>query len=135
MNAIKVLTNNIQKRIKRMLIVDLVISLYVAVMTKYSKPVQVYKGPPADGKKPEEPECCKKVKKKHFNKRLSMTEKNKRNLEATKICHIYAILVDLKDVRVRNHCHITRKYRGSTHEKGNFSFSYCLQSTCDFSQS
>ena len=41
-----------------------------------------------------------------------MTEENKRALQAAESCHIYDILHDLKDVKVRCHCYITGKCRG-----------------------
>ena len=62
----------------------------------------------------EENKYCSNVIKKHFNKEPVVTKKDKEDFEnSTKcwICH--------NDVNVRDHCHITGKYRGSAHRDCN----------------
>ena len=67
----------------------------------------------------EESKYCNKVMKKQFNKDLMMTkEENKdfRNSAKCWICDDYYIDTHVK---VRDHCHITRKYRGPAHRDCN----------------
>ena len=54
---------------------------------------------------------CRKVMKKHFNKNLAMNAEENENFEKTNIC---CKLIDF-DQKVRDHCHITGKYRGAAH--------------------
>ena len=60
----------------------------------------------------EEFSYCKKVTKKHFKKNLIMTEEEE-NFRSSNICWMCEKLID--DEKVRDHCHITRKYRGAAH--------------------
>ena len=89
---------------------------------KYTKPTQVYRGKNSVYKFMEsmldEVKDCKKVMKKSFNKPLRMTEKNEKEFEANK-CYICEEKYTDKDKRVRDHCHITGKYRGSAHQDCN----------------
>ena len=90
---------------------------------KYTKPIQIYRGEKAVYKFMEnileEVKYCKKVMKKHFNKPLRMTEENEQEFEKAKECHICDKKYTEKDIRVRDHCHITGKYRGSAHQECN----------------
>ena len=54
---------------------------------------------------------CRSVIKKHFNKNLIMTAKENEAFERSNICWICGKLIDFND-KVRDHCHITGKYRG-----------------------
>ena len=67
----------------------------------------------------EEVEYCKTVIKKHFNKPLAMTEVDEQNFKTMDGCHICGEKYTDKDVRVRDHCHITGKFRGSAHQECN----------------
>ena len=67
----------------------------------------------------EEVKYCKTVIKKHFNKPLVMTEVNEQNFKTMDGCHICGEKYTDKDVRVRDHCHITGKFRGSAHQECN----------------
>ena len=67
----------------------------------------------------EEVEWCKSIIKKHFNKPLVMTEENKLDFESANHCHICKNRYSEEDIRVRDHCHITGKYRGSAHQDCN----------------
>ena len=58
---------------------------------------------------------CRDVIKKHFNKNLVMTAEENERLEMTNICWICGKLINLDDDKVRNHCHVTSKYRGAAH--------------------
>ena len=55
----------------------------------------------------EEVKYCKKVIKKHFNKPLRMTQKNEEAFQKAEKCHICDKKYTDKDIRVRDHCHIT----------------------------
>ena len=51
---------------------------------------------------------CKKVMNKHFNKNLIKSEEEQ--FQSSKTCWICEKLID-NDEKVRDHCHITRKFR------------------------
>ena len=57
---------------------------------------------------------CKKVITKYFCKNLIMTASENEKFETTNICWNCAKLVDF-DEKVRDHCHITGKYREAAH--------------------
>ena len=89
----------------------------VCVDDKYSKDVVFYRG-----KNPvfkfiqcifKEYSYCKDVMKKHFNKNLVMTAEENEEFERSNICWICSKLIDIGDNKVRDHCHITGKYRGA----------------------
>ena len=90
---------------------------------KYTKPIQLYRGEKAVYKfmenMLEEVKYCKKVMKKFFNKPLKMTKEDEEEFEKAKECHICDKKYTEKDIRVRDHCHITGKYRGSAHQDCN----------------
>ena len=64
---------------------------------------------------------CKKKKtiKNKFNKSINMTEKDKRDFESNDECYICNKKYSKKDIKVRDHCHITGKYSGSAHRDCN----------------
>ena len=90
---------------------------------KYSKQTRIYRGENAVykfmEKMLEEVEYCKTVIKKHFNKPLVMTEVDERHFKTMDGCHICGEKYTDKDVRIRDHCHITGKFRGSAHQECN----------------
>ena len=90
---------------------------------KYSKHTRIYRGENAVykfmEKMLEEVEYCKAVIKKHFNKPLVMTEVDEQHFKTMDGCHICGEKYTDKDVRVRDHCHITGKFRGSAHQECN----------------
>ena len=52
--------------------------------------------------------------KKHFSKNLVMTvDEEEEEFERSNICWICGKIID--DNKVRDHCHITGKYRGAAH--------------------
>ena len=67
----------------------------------------------------EEVEYCKAVIKKRFNKPLVMTEDDEQRFRTMDGCHICGEEYTDKDVHVRDHCHITGKFRGSPHQECN----------------
>ena len=56
--------------------------------------------------------------KKHFNKNLTMSAEEER-FEISNNSWICDKLFDFGDNKVRDHCHITGKYRGSAHWSSN----------------
>ena len=63
----------------------------------------------------EESRYCSDVMVKHFTKELKMTKEDNENFTNFTKCWIWDDDYLNTDVKVRDHCHITRKYRGSTH--------------------
>ena len=90
---------------------------------KYSKDICIYRGENAVykfmEKMLEEVKYCKAVIKKYFNKPLVMTEVDEQHFKTMDGCHICGEKYTDKDVRVRDHCHITGKFRGSAHQECN----------------
>ena len=90
---------------------------------KYTKPVQIHRGENAVYKFMEnileEVNWCKSKMKKHFNKPLKMTKENEIDFQKAIKCHIFDQQYTDKDIRVRDHCHITGKFRGSAHQDCN----------------
>ena len=90
---------------------------------KYSKPAKTYRGEKAVYKfmeaMLEEVKYCKRVMKKEFNKPLRMTKDDEEKFQKAEECHICDKKYIDKDIRVRDHCHITGKYRGSAHQECN----------------
>ena len=58
---------------------------------------------------------CKKVMKRHLNKNLIMSEKEEEQFQSSNSCWICEKLIDDDDEKVRDHCHITGKFRGAAH--------------------
>ena len=52
--------------------------------------------------------------KRHFNKSLIMSIEEER-FEQSNVCWICGKLIENSGSKVRDHCHITGKYRGATH--------------------
>ena len=93
------------------------------VVNKYTKPVQIYRGKNAVYKfmenMLEEVNWCKQTMKKQLKKTLIMTKENETDFQKAIKCHICDIKYTNKDIRVRDHCHITGKFRGSAHQDCN----------------
>ena len=90
---------------------------------KYTKPINIYRGEKAVykfmEKMPEEVKYCKNIMKKEFDKQLIMTDNDELSFKLEQKCHICEESYKDKDIRVRDHCHITGKYRGSAHQDCN----------------
>ena len=90
---------------------------------KYTKPINIYRGEKAVNKfmekMLEEVKYCKNIMKKEFNKPLKTTKDNEEKFKIAKKCYICNKKYTDKDIRVRDHCHITGKYRGSAHQECN----------------
>ena len=53
--------------------------------------------------------------KKHFNKDLIMSEEEEHLFQQSNSCWICKKLIDNDDEKVRDHCHVTGKFRGAAH--------------------
>ena len=113
---------------------------------KFSKPTKIYRGEMAIHKFMKdmltEVKYCKKVVETHFTKPLEMTDEDEESFQKAEECHICkkpytksdvkvrndevrnvkVIKVDVRNVKVRDHCHVTGKYRGSAHVDCNLNF-------------
>ena len=63
--------------------------------------------------------CCELIKNKQFNKELLLTKEENEDFENSTKCWICDKIYVDKNVKVRDHCHITGKYRGSAHRDCN----------------
>ena len=90
---------------------------------KYSQPLKIYRGEKAVYTFLEymldEVKYCKKIVKQQFNKPLRMIKEDEKKFKKADECHICSKKYTDKDIRVRDHCHITGKYRGSAHQECN----------------
>ena len=62
------------------------------------------------------------VKKDQFNKNLVMTEEEEHLFQQSNNCWICKKIIDNEDKKVRDHCHITGKFRGSAQWDCNIKF-------------
>ena len=62
---------------------------------------------------------CKKMIKKHFNRNLIMSAEEEERFQLSNNCWIRDRLFDAGDDKVRDHCHITGKYRGAAYSSCN----------------
>ena len=60
--------------------------------------------------------------KKHFNKNLILSEEEEEEFQSSKTCWICEKLIENDDEKVRDHCHITGKFRGAAHWNCNINF-------------
>ena len=97
------------------------IYILVCVYDKLTKPFKTYLGEDAVynfiNSMIEESKYCSNVIKNHFNKELVMTKKYNEDFKNSIKCWICGNDYVDNDVNVRNHCHITGKYRGSAQFK------------------
>ena len=59
---------------------------------------------------------------KHFNKNLIMTEEEENLFQESNNCWTYKKLIDNDDEKVRDHCHVTGKFRGAAYWNCNINF-------------
>ena len=93
---------------------------------KFTKPTIIYRGENAAYEfikaVLEEYEYCKKIMEKYFNKNLIMTEEEEDLFQKSNNCWICKKLIDNDEEKVRDHCHVTGKFRGAAHESCNLNF-------------
>ena len=61
----------------------------------------------------EEGKFCSDIMRRHFNKEIVLTEKDNENFKNSTKCWICDHVYVKGNVKVRDHCHITKKYRAS----------------------
>ena len=86
---------------------------------QYSRDLEIYRGEDCISKFIKsmfgEVKNCQDVIRDNFNKPLEMTERDECNFKKATRCHICNKKYKDSDEIVRDHCHITGKYRGSAH--------------------
>ena len=91
----------------------------VCIDDKFSKPIVVYRGKNTAYEfikaMLEEYKYCKNIIKKHFNKNLIMSEEEEHLFQQSNSCWICKKLIDNDEEKVRDHCHVTGKFRGAAH--------------------
>ena len=116
--------NHTQKHTRKIQIVDMVTKLCVVMMIDAASQFKHIeeKMLSLDSLKKwfEEVDCCKEITRKYFNKPLKMSDKDEQIFNKAKECHICGRSYKQKDITIRDHCHITGKYRGSAHQDCNF---------------
>ena len=60
--------------------------------------------------------------KKHISKNLIMSAEEEERFQLSNICWTYDRLFDVSDNEVRDHCHVTGRYRGAAHWSCNVNF-------------
>ena len=91
----------------------------VCIDNKFSKDVVMHRGKNAAYEFIEailkEYDYCKRIMKKHFNKNLAMSVDEEERFQLANSCWICNKLFDTGDEKVRDHCHVTGKFRGAAH--------------------
>ena len=99
---------------------------FVCIDDKCSKSIVIYRGLNAAYEFIKailkEHKYCKKIMKGQLNKNLVMTEKEEYLFQQSNSCWICKKLIDNEDEKVRDHCHITGKFRGAAHWDCNINF-------------
>ena len=70
----------------------------------------------------EEVEYCKQTYKNHFNQLMKLTKIDEENFRLALVCHICNKELKENDKKVRDHCHISGKFRGAAHNICNKNF-------------
>ena len=90
---------------------------------RYSGDVVIYRGEDCIQKFMkcmfEEVKNCQSIIRDNFNKPLKMTNEDEESFQKATHCHICEKKYRVDDVPVRDHCHVTGKYRGSAHQTCN----------------
>ena len=98
----------------------------VCVGDRFSKDAVVYRGVDCVSRFIscilDEYEYCKKVRRDYFNKSLIMSAEEEEMFQNACSCWICGKLFDLMDEKVRDHCHISGKFRGAAHFSCNANF-------------
>ena len=98
----------------------------VCIDDKFTKPIVVFRDENAAYEFIKailkEFEYCKKGMKKYFNKNLIMSEKEEEQFQMSNVCWICEKLIDNDDEKVRDHCHVSGKFRGTAHRSCNINF-------------
>ena len=80
----------------------------------------------------EEQKEIKNIIKQNFNNEMIISKKEQNDFKKAKSCHI-CNKVYTNDVPVRDHCHVTGKYRGTAHTDCNLSYRLTKKHLCHIS--
>ena len=98
----------------------------VCIDDRFSKLIVVYRGENAAYEFIKailkEYKYCKNIMKKHFNKNLIMSEEEEYLFQQSNNCWICKKLINNDVEKVRDHCHVTGKFRGAAHRDCNINF-------------
>ena len=93
---------------------------------KFTKPIHQYRGKKAVYRFLEamlkEVKYCKNTYKNYFNQPMNLTKTDEENFRLASVCHICNKYFTEKDKKVRDHCHISGKFRGAAHNNCNRNF-------------
>ena len=93
---------------------------------RFTKPTIIYRGENAAYEFIqailEEYKYCKKIMKEYFNKNLIISEEEEHLFQKSNSCWICKKLIDIDEENVRDHCHVTGKFRGMKHWNCNINF-------------
>ena len=67
----------------------------------------------------DEYEYCKKIKHRYFNQNLVTSKKDEKKFQSADKCWVCEKMFDENSIRVRDHCHITGKFRRASHQDSN----------------
>ena len=76
----------------------------------------------------------KKIMKKNFNKNLIMSEKEEEQIQVNNTSWICEKLIDDNNEKIRDHYHVTGKFRGADHWSCNINLQLTKKSSCNISQ-
>ena len=122
----QIMISHILNHIRSIKTVDMDVKLYAVMMIsivnqfRYIEEKMLFIS--SSKKMLEEVEWSKKMKHKHFDKDIILTKDDGRNFKTADKCYICNKKYSAKDVRVRDHCHKTGKYRGSAHQDCNINY-------------
>ena len=98
----------------------------VCIDDKFTKPTIIYRGENATYEFIKailvEYKYCKKIINKHFNKNLVMTKEEEDLFQKSNNCWICKKLIDNDEDKIRDHCHITGKFKGAARKSCNLNF-------------
>ena len=98
----------------------------VCIDDKFTKPTIIYRDKNAAYKFIKEIlaeyKYCKKIINKHFNKKLILAEEEEDLFQKRNNCWICKKLIDNDEGKVRDHCHVTGKFRDAAHKSCNLNF-------------
>ena len=73
----------------------------------------------------------KKIMKKHFNKNLIMSEKEEEQIQVNNTSWICEKLIDDNNEKIRDHYHVTGKFRGAAHWSCNINLQLTKKISCN----
>ena len=101
-------------------------SKVVCVDDSFTKRIVVYRGVNAAYEfikaTLQEYKYCRKVMNKHFIKNLILSEEEEHLFQKSNSCWVCKKLIDNDEEKVRDHCHVTGKFRGAAHWSCNINF-------------